>query len=546
MPTYGSDDPLYQEDPSWLGGQAANQPTTPQAQASAPSSPWLDSSTTPTQAPAPTQTPQATAAPAASSFTQDMGPQSSWTPQTDVSAGTGAATSAQQPVSLANYQGLVDAVNNAADPQARTVAHDTLARQVQSDLEADGHKVSWKGDQLMVDGRAYELGASSTAPSSSLVTTQPAGIQPMAGGGAQPLQATAPPASYNSPPLDAGTQQLISTYISSNGLKADQSDPTSLLNLVGYLRAQGKNAQVDYADQNGHTGGILIDGHPYQMIDGSNNWTAAQPWDQSAGGGAGQTDLTASPFANGGGNLPDWLKNPTADPDLMALSQSIPGWQDIYSTLSKTDPQEQQTADLVQQILQHPESLDARTIEELKAKNAEETASAAQSQDQDLQHFGYNNGLDQSPWLAGQRANTAWNSRSSIIAGNRNVDISAAETNTKDRLAAAGLGKDWATYRQGKSVQAINTAFEAASAKGTLEQAAKSLGMTKAQLSIAYIGQNLSYDINLKTLKQKGEQFASELAQRIAEMKLHDQEFLDSLQLNRDQFALDKQKADVA
>lgn len=522
---YGWDDPLYQEDPSWLQGQ--NTPTDPQAQVEAAPNPWLPA--TPAAATPPsTPTPQTALTP---SYTQDLGQ----TGADSAAGGVNPPAATTQPVSLTAYQGLVQAVNSAPDAQARTVAHDTLARQVQSDLEADGHAVSWKGDQLVVDGRTYELGASSTAPTSGPVDTRP-----LAGAGA-PLQATAPPADYNSPPLAADVQKTITDYIASQGLQANQGDPSALLNLVGYLRTQGINAQVDYADANGHTGGILVDGHPYQLIDGSNRWTTPQPW-QDSSGAPGASAIGVSPFANGTGEIPDWLKNPASDPDLMALSQSIPGFEDIYNRLMATDPQEQQTADLVSQLLQHPESLDDRTVEELKAKNAEEIAAAARAQDEDLQHFGFSNGLDMSPWLAGQRADTAWSARNAIVGNNRSVDISSADTNLKDRQAAASIGQGWAEYKKGKSTAAINSAVEGAAAKGNLEQAAKTLGMTKAQLTISYIGQNLNYSISLEALKQKGEEFTQDLAQRIAAMKQQSDEFTAQFGLNLNQFQLDKDK----
>lgn len=110
---------------------------------------------------------------------------------------------------------------------------------------------------------------------------------PVATAGLTPVQATSAPGSYASGPADSNTAKLVADYIASHGLQANQSDPAALRDIVTYLRTQGVNAQVDYTDSNGHTGGILVNNQPYQLIDGSNRWTALQPWEASGGGGGG-------------------------------------------------------------------------------------------------------------------------------------------------------------------------------------------------------------------------------------------------------------------
>lgn len=96
------------------------------------------------------------------------------------------------------------------------------------------------------------------------------------------LPATSAPGSYNSPPPPANAVTLVANWIQANHLQANQSDPNSLHSITQMLHQNGINAQVDYPDENGHTGGILIDGHPYQLIDGQNQWTTLQPWQESA------------------------------------------------------------------------------------------------------------------------------------------------------------------------------------------------------------------------------------------------------------------------
>lgn len=156
----------------------------------------------------------------------------------------------------------------------------------------------------------------------------PAPSQPALSGS---LQATSAPSSYYAPPADPQIAQLVASYIQSQGLRGNQSDPSALMQIVSHLRAQGINAQVDYTDENGHTGGILVDGHPYQLLDGSNNWTALQPWQESGGGsgsgaGAGYTDPSSQLFINELLSRMQSLRQPVNDPmaplyQLQALSR---------------------------------------------------------------------------------------------------------------------------------------------------------------------------------------------------------------------------------
>lgn len=144
------------------------------------------------------------------------------------------------------------------------------------------------------------------------------------------LAATSAPASYNSPPPPANAVTLVANWINANHLVASQTDPNSLHSITQMLHQNGVNAQVDYPDANGHTGGILIDGHPYQLIDGNNNWTALQPWPASAP----QQNQPATSF-NGsmgaGTDIGALLDKAIAD--LVANHGATPLGQDVGKTL---------------------------------------------------------------------------------------------------------------------------------------------------------------------------------------------------------------------
>jgi hypothetical protein len=68
-----------------------------------------------------------------------------------------------------DYGSLVDKVKASADPRERAVAQDQLARATYTQLKEAGHDVSWKDDQLVVDGRPYLVGDGASAPPREMV-----------------------------------------------------------------------------------------------------------------------------------------------------------------------------------------------------------------------------------------------------------------------------------------------------------------------------------------------------------------------------------------
>lgn len=139
-------------------------------------------------------------------------------------------------------------------------------------------------------GEAQAYKAKQNQPQAPTAGAAPAAAAPApAGGGLGAVgQATAAPSTYNVGAAPPDVAAKVASIIQSKGLQANQSNPMASMGpLVDELRAQGINAQVDYTDSNGHSGGILVDGKPYQLIDGSNRWTPLQPWQDSGSGGGG-------------------------------------------------------------------------------------------------------------------------------------------------------------------------------------------------------------------------------------------------------------------
>lgn len=127
------------------------------------------------------------------------------------------------------------------------------------------------------------------------------------------LQAKTAPATYKVGAPDQKVASDVADFIKTKGLKANQSDPVGSMGpIVEYLRSKGINAQVDYTDVNGHSGGILVDGKPYQLIDGQNNWTPLQEWAQdtqptTAKAATNTTNTLDQTLAN------DWYTSPSMD-----------------------------------------------------------------------------------------------------------------------------------------------------------------------------------------------------------------------------------------
>ncbi|MGE0590928.1 MAG: hypothetical protein AB7G23_03110 [Vicinamibacterales bacterium] len=55
------------------------------------------------------------------------------------------------------YRSQVQALQNETDPARAAQLQDALARDLYAGLQQAGHEVSWEGNQLMIDGRLYDL-----------------------------------------------------------------------------------------------------------------------------------------------------------------------------------------------------------------------------------------------------------------------------------------------------------------------------------------------------------------------------------------------------
>lgn len=127
---------------------------------------------------------------------------------------------------------LTRRANEAQNPRERAVLRDQSAREIARNLTAQGHRVSWKGNQLIVDGRPYVIGD---------------GQQPQAGPAGMPEGATPAPGGWSfDQPFAPGTEMGSTQPV--GGVFTNPVTP------VGGANQYGNTANLDpnYIRQSGH------------------------------------------------------------------------------------------------------------------------------------------------------------------------------------------------------------------------------------------------------------------------------------------------------
>lgn len=176
------------------------------------------------------------------------------------------------------------------DAQAYLQANPDVARAIQQGQFGGDPYRHWQ-EYGQREGRAFTpVAASSTPPTTN-------------GGSSDASQATAF-GKYTSAGADPQVKQAVADFIKQNGLTASQQDPSSLKKIAAFVQSKFPNMKVQVAktDANGHTGGLVIDGNEYQLIDGSNRWTDLQPWEQGGSSSAGGVGQSFGALLNGGGD----------------------------------------------------------------------------------------------------------------------------------------------------------------------------------------------------------------------------------------------------
>lgn len=445
------------------------------------------------------------------------------------------------------YGDVMNRINTAPDEQSRAAARDELARSLQQELEADGHKITWgPNGQMMVDGRAYEIGGTPGASTPGRDERWiPANGSTIIGPDGKPV------GPGYSQPVNWNREQFRDDWMADPAHHQSANDLATFLHdhpdeAAGVRLLPGKGDKAMLIGKDGLWG--TADDEPMDLVYAQGEGGKGPSWTGAGGGNQGSYAssstgrLAYNPST--GGWAPEDYGFENVDPN---ATNEIPGYDAIYRQIMGADPNEQATSELVRSVIDHPETLDDRTLETMKSRDAEEMALAQQAQDEELQHYGAGSGLADSPWLASQRADTAWNRRSGTISNNRSLDVMAAQSRGADRRSAADLGTQYGNYRTGKAQHAIQSAVETVlgklgesrnrvQANNSWKEAAAKLGLSKQQLQLEYIRINNDYDIDMRKLSQQSEQFQQELAERIAQRKQQDDQFSANINLQGQEF----------
>jgi hypothetical protein len=534
--------------------------------------------------------------------------------------------------SLTKLQGLTD-------PAQIAMERDKLARGLFTSLKASGHDVKWNGDQLVVDGRPYVVGGGQMradsasqgfapgepTPGSGTANTQPPAQSPVAAGtlGQYGIPKGAVPdkfndATYHTPKYDLSrlASQALDPRVGLtpefvdqvNALYPDDGEARMLsrdklswdgdvIDLI--IDSDGANPQLWYGSEreyaDAHGGGAplsFLQSEPVGIDAGTNwegtgmseaAWRARYPAPGTPGDPGAPPVTPMSGIANGWkpGQGPQYTPGEIPLDDIPTFS-----YEQMFGDLTRDDPSSAATDRLIQSLLANPESLDERTVETLKARSKEEIAQMQATEDEDLQAFGGEMGIEDSPWLRSER-NAARRSRdASLIDSNRDIDLQAAATRAGDRRAAAELGMSWSgarnAQRQSAAQLASNTVLQTAALRGdrlalreSIKQEAAKLGQSADQVMSSWLmglledatqrygiatddatkrfGIEVSRDIDMRKLNQQGQEFKEELAFKLAQLAQMDRQFgagygLDfaRLQFDMDRDAWDRSTGDLS
>jgi hypothetical protein len=453
------------------------------------------------------------------------------------------------------WRDSLNRMRSSTDPQVQAIEQDRLARNIYSSLQADGHDVKWQGDQIVIDGRPYTLAGAAGD------TRQGGGTSSLTMGTAQ--DAPAPQASYTPNYVDpsrVGTRAEALQHLQSEmqrgiGRTLNEAELNWVAQTVGFTGGLDDNSPV-YGDMMN----AALDAAFRQYGSGS-----------GGGGGQGAPGPTGRPTPQ----APAWSRmGPTYTPGEIG-TEDLDQFSSMDSILGRIGPLpngpgavDNATQDLVMRILQNPESMDPRTVELMKSREADTLAEMGQFDDQELMRFAHNTGVADSNWLASERMGLREQRKRNTIQSERDIDIAAASTNMQDRRAAAELGAGVAGQQRTLALQeagmrkeavalAADVGLRGAALKGDryalreqVNAKAAELGLQGDQLQLQYTlglmndltdryGIDVGADIDLKKLSQQSREFNEELAFRMEELRALQERFYETLSQEDDQFLAD-------
>lgn len=298
---------------------------------------------------------------------------------------------------------------------------------------------------------------------------------------------------------------------------------------------QGQGHKVEFADD----GTMMVDGRPYQIVGGDmagmNSWMPT-----------GQSGYT--PGEIGFDDIPNFS---------------------FDSLMKMMETPEVDAA--MRDLLAHPESMDAHTVDTMKAASKDELAGQQQMQEEDMHTLAGSYGFDESPWLASQTLASRQGRDNAVVQSNRAIDMQAATTNKADQRAAASLGQSWQAGKQTAVMGAVSASLDRAAAIGgrialreSVNQAAEQLHQSAQSILANHIqfqldnamkkyGIDIGADISFAQLAQADQHHLEDLAlnmqrlnEEIAGRMQQDRQFSADYELNKRKQKLEEDKWDWA
>jgi hypothetical protein len=326
----------------------------------------------------------------------------------------------------------VTAVQTAADPTSQATARDALSRNLFQALKAEGHDVSWKGDQLIVDGRQYDVAGATPTTAAAIqppVTTPPTPTTPTAPAPLSNVPSNAMPgweqskwadpnkhdAKYDFGRFMASTGAIGGAGLTDEKIKAGLDYLTSLGHTVQY--AGGDTATVDGVELDlvGNYNGTDPSRRQVQWL--STEELAAQKAAGAAGAGSDLSPSYAGLLGAGAG-----------------ATGADGSWTPGQGTAGTTAADQ-----ALANYFAHPESMDAHTVDTAKAQMKDTLAERAASEDEAAKAWALANGISDSKWFASEKNAAARTRDVGMAKANQDVDLQAASTNTADRAKAAAV-----------------------------------------------------------------------------------------------------------
>lgn len=588
-----------------MGSFSYEQPTTQQTQApqtqqttqptqpTTTTSPWLNTQQTTTRQP----------------LTQDQAP-------------TGPADSADTRL----MGELTDLVQKAQSGDA--TAREQLSTSVYSQLTQAGHDVQWEGDVLVVDGRRYTLAGGGTevggmenmpriydpSQQQQTSTTQPNTGSWNTDGYAVPgytatnfgsapsgwdpnkwndpnhqtpkyvvgrisMEATGGTGQFSSQQqIDQAIQRILEAYpgATSNGRDRvtipgvgtvdiiQDFDPSFSGGLNGVsFNVEGAGGQTVQDTDSGPSG-------PSGMITGGVSTTAGV-------GGGGYTPAPAPAFTP---TAPRYTPGDITFDDIPSYTREQLMQEMDVSGLDPT-ALDQETEGFARNLLANPTTYGEREVAMLKAANKDELGEMLEADQENLTGLSYGAGIQDSSFIEAERNAARRDRDRALIAGNRDIDMTAAEKRREQELQALGAAsevggrlfgqkRDQAALKQ----SAVSTATKAALDRSALvgdrmalreavNQEATKLGIAADELMMRYVvaqiqdatqrhGIDADTGVAYAQLAQRDRQFAEDLAFRFAQLSQQDQQFGASygldfgrLALQRDELEYSKYRDDI-